>query len=218
MFAIRFGAAIAAAAAASACAAGGPTLPAAELEAYVLACAPTDKLATALANNLSQIPPGDPRRANAEASLRGLLEAGAKTEPAITVAAAHFAPLATPAAPIGVASLVATPGFKFAALEAPSPAAVPAKASVYAVVLGRFDDAGMAGSVWRELAGADPLAVKGLSARLAPIKGGGVTLVAGPLSDQDTAAGRCTAFSALGMACTPGTFEGAPLSGGGTNG
>jgi hypothetical protein len=218
MFAIRFGAAIAAAAAASACAAGGPSLPAAELEAYVLARAPTDKLATALVNNLSQIQPGDPRRASVEASLRGLLEASAKAEPPIKFASAHFALLAAPAAPSGFASLVTTPGFKFAALEAQAPAAAPAKPSVFAVVLGRFDDAGMAGSVWRELAGADPLAVKGLSARLAPIKGGGVTLVAGPLSDQDTAAGRCTAFSALGMACTPGAFDGAPLSGGGTNG
>ncbi len=193
-------------------------MPAAELEAYVLARAPTDKLATALANNLSQMPASDPRRASAEASLRGLLEAVPKAEPPMTFASMRFAPLAIAAAPNAPASLAATPTFKFASLDAP--AAVPAPPSVFAVVLGRFDDAAIASSVWRELAGADPLAVKGLSARLAPIKGGGVTLVAGPLSDRDSAAGRCTAFAALGMACTPGAFEGAPLAGGsgGANG
>lgn len=218
MFAIRFGAAIAAAAAASACAAGGATLPAAELESYVLARAPADKLAAALANTLSQMPANDPRRVSAEASLRGLL-APVAAEPALAFAATRFAPLAPLAAPPVAISLASSPTFTFAALEAPAPVAAPAKPpAAFAVVLGRFDDAGMAGSVWRELAGADPLAVKGLSARLAPIKGGGVTLVAGPLADQDSAAGRCTAFSALGMACTPGAFEGAPLSSGGANG
>jgi hypothetical protein len=214
MFAIRFGAAIAAAAAASACAAGGPSLPAAELESYILACAPPDKLAAALTANLSQMPAGDPRRESPEmTSLRGLLQPAPKAEPALAFAASRFTPLAFVAAPSPSAPLAAIPAFKFAALEAPAPAAAPAKPpAAFAVVLGRFDDAAMAGSVWRELSGADPLAVKGLSARLAPIKGGGVTLVAGPLGDQDSAAGRCTAFAALGMACAPGAFEGAPLS------
>jgi hypothetical protein len=95
---------------------------------------------------------------------------------------------------------------------APKPAPPPAP-TTFAVVLGTFDDAVLAASVWRELAAADPLAVKGLTPRIVSKKGAAATLVAGPLEDKDTAAGRCTAFAALGMQCTPGAFGGKALPG-----
>ena len=116
------------------------------------------------------------------------------------------------AAPVQVA-MAAAPATLKITLAAEKAAPTPPAPSAYAVVLGTFDDAALAGSVWRELAAADPVAVKGLSPHLLTAKGQ-VTLLAGPLADRDVAAGRCTAFAALGVQCAPGAFGGKPLPAG----
>jgi cell division septation protein DedD len=124
--------------------------------------------------------------------------------PALTLAAAPQV--------INANFVVAPPAPAPDAEAAPKPAPPPAP-TTFAVVLGTFDDAVLAASVWRELAAADPLAVKGLTPRIVAKKGAAATLVAGPLEDKDTAAGRCTAFAALGMQCVPGAYGGKALPG-----
>jgi hypothetical protein len=202
----RFGAVMAAAMSASACAAE-PSLRGADLDAYVLSRSQPEALAVALASRLNAMPAGNPwRNGPAIAVLRDALGEGMVE----LAPASRFATLPEVAAPRLTNSLADAPSLKLAALALPAP---PEPPTVYAVVLGRFESAGLAASVWTELAGADSLAVKGLTVKYAPIKGQGdaVTLLAGPLPDQETAAGRCTAFAALGISCSPGAFEGRPL-------
>lgn len=218
MYVVRLATAMAVAAAASAVATAGQAAPVAvriaDIEGYVLSHTSPEKLAAALSASLKQLPAGDPRRSSSELNtLRGLLQdrpvAGARPSSQMAIPAMSFAMLAPPEMPHAqtTVALVAAPPLTMASV-----AAAPAAAKQFAVMLGRFDDAALAGSVWREISGLDPLAVKGLSANLSPIRGGGVTLLAGPLPDEDTAAGRCTAFASIGMACTPGAFSGKPLA------
>jgi hypothetical protein len=200
------GLAVAALVSVGGCAALGARIGGHKLEAHVLARAAPEKLAAALSADLQALPADDPRRAAPQiVALRGLLEE--------TDFAAHTVRFAA----IEDAGIPAT----YALGPSPSPvtntfADAPAPVELhpsFAVVLGRFDDAAIAAATWAELAAADPLAAKGLTPRLASAKGqaGQVTLVAGPLEDADTARGRCTAFAALGVACTAGAFEGKPL-------
>jgi hypothetical protein len=222
MYLARLATALATAAAVSAVATAGQAAPVdvrvSDIEGYVLSHTSPEKLAAALSASLKQLPADDPRRAASEFStLRGLLGerpvAAAKRGPQLSAPLGSFAILAQPQESHALAApaLAALPSFTMAALAAAAPAPE-APAKQFAAVLGRFEDAALAGSVWREISSLDPLAVKGLSANLVAIKGGGVTLVAGPLPDEDTAAGRCTAFASLGMACTAGAFSGKPLA------
>jgi hypothetical protein len=159
------------------------------------------------------------------AGLRGFLDA-----PAVKLAVAAPPPgrgganpqsmaVVSPAA-LRLAANIVSPvpvGPTLAIVKEAPPAAPPpvVKKQVFAVALGKFDDAFIAASVWSELASADPLAVKGLAPRLSTGKAG-MTLLAGPLEDEDTALGRCTAFKALGVECAPAAYQGKPLGGAGT--
>jgi hypothetical protein len=202
------------------CASAGRAIGGPELERNVLAHAGPTKLAAALATDLMNRPADDPLRLSPQmAGLRGLMDA-----PAMKLAAATAPPPAawpvTLISPVSftvvTAPLSLAPAAPSLAMMgapvAPSPVA---KKQVFAVALGKFDDAFIAASVWGELAAADPLAVKGLSPRLASGKAG-MTLVAGPLDDEDTALGRCTAFKALGVECAPAPYQGKALGGAGT--
>lgn len=205
---------------AAGCASAGRAIGGPELEKHVLANAGPTKLAAALASDLMNRPADDPLRLTPQmAGLRGLLDAppvkAASAAPAdggLRAAALVSSPVVLAAVPINALPRAAT-----LAIAPPAEAAAPpppVKKQVFAVALGKFDDAAIASSIWNELASADPLAVKGLSPRLAAGKGG-QTLLAGPLEDEDSAAGRCTAFKALGVSCAAAPFEGKPLGGAG---
>jgi hypothetical protein len=168
-------------------------------------------------------PADDPLRLSPQmAGLRGLLDA-----PAITVIAAAAPtksgvtawpmPLIAPVTfHLATALALPAPAMPALATVQDAPAAPPApKKQIFAVALGKFDDAGIAASVWSELAAADPLAVKGLAPKLSSSKAG-MTLLAGPLDDEDTALGRCTAFKALGVECAPAQYTGKALAEAGT--
>jgi hypothetical protein len=216
---LRFGIVLAAAASAAGCASprGGTAL-----QDFVLAHAEPAQLAEALTKQLARLPADDPRRADPKvAALRGLLEGA----PAVMMAAAP--PIETAVQPVALLARLEAGGaiplataadipqpLTLAFNDPPAPLApvIAKPPAAFAVVLGTFDDAALAASVWRELAAADPLAVNGLSPRLSTKKGQpGVTMVAGPLEDSEVAAGRCTAFTALGVQCTPGAYAGKPL-------
>ncbi len=198
------------------CASAGRAIGGPELEKHVLAHAGPTKLAAALASDLMNRPADDPLRLSPQmAGLRGLLDAPAMSlaaapqKPAVT---ARFTPtLVAQIRPRAIEPLARVPqSLALAIAEAPVAAsATPApKKPAFAVALGQFDDAGIAASVWAELASADPLAVKGLIPRLS-----GGKLIAGPIEDEESAAGRCTAFAALGVACATAAFGGKALPG-----
>ncbi|MES1203949.1 MAG: hypothetical protein ABUS57_21125 [Pseudomonadota bacterium] len=208
-------------ASAGGCASAGRAIGGADLEQHVLAHAGLTKLAAALATDLINRPADDPLRLSPQmAGLRGLLDApaaqAAVAAPAMRVASVQPAAFMSPIA-FRVADLAAPmpPGPALAAMQTAPAAPPPApKKQVFAVALGKFDDAAIAASVWGELSAADPLAVKGLAPRLAAGKAG-MTLLAGPIEDEDTALGRCTAFKALGVECAPAAYQGKPLAGAG---
>ncbi|MGE3302400.1 MAG: hypothetical protein AB7M12_04745 [Hyphomonadaceae bacterium] len=185
----------------------------APLERHVLAKAGPAKLAKALAADLGD-PGYDAFALPPEVlALRGVLddtvrraEAGRFPLFADALIAASDAP--APVAALAAPTQIAPPPEAEAEAGAAAPAIAPDAKPTYAVALGRFGDAAQALAIWRELAAADPLAVKGLAPRVAAERAGGVTLLAGPLPDSDTAAGRCTAFTALGVACAPAPFRG----------
>lgn len=208
-------------ASAGGCASAGRAIGGSALEQHVLAHAGPTKLAAALATDLMNRPADDPLRLSPQmAGLRGLLDAPA-AQVAVTASAMHAVSVQSAAfiSPVAfrVADLVAPlpPGLALAAIQQ-APAAAPAapKKQVFAVALGKFDDAAIAASVWSELSAADPLAVKGLAPRLAAGKAG-MALLAGPIEDEDTALGRCTAFKALGVECAPAIYQGKALAGAG---
>jgi hypothetical protein len=196
------------------CASAGRAIGGPELEKHVLAHAGPTKLAAALATDLMNRPADDPLRLSPQmAGLRGLMDApvmslaAAPQTPAVT---ARFAPaLVAAITPRAIESLAPAAQSFALAIAAATPVAAPApKKPVFAVALGKFDDAGIASSVWAELASADPLAVKGLIPRLS-----GGKLIAGPIEDEESAAGRCTAFAALGVECATAAFGGKALPG-----
>lgn len=202
--------------AASGCASAGRAIGGPGLEREVLARAGPTKLAAALATDLMNRPANDPLRLSPQmAGLRGLLDAPA---PPATIAAqaqprgAFAAPLAA-LSPVSLEAIYA-PASLTAGPALALPAAPAARPAAFAVALGRFDDPAIAGAVWGELAAADPLAVKSLTPHLVTDKTG-VSLLAGPLADEDTARGRCTAFAALGVECAPTPLRGKPLAGAG---
>jgi hypothetical protein len=208
-----------------------------DMRTFVLADSDPALLADVLANKLKRVSSNDPVRADPRfEKLRGALGvagpvmapvAQVKDKPAKGAKGVAIAPLgllpvsfvsppdltlASAPQAINANFVVAAPAPVPDAEAVPKPAAPPAP-TTFAVVLGTFDDAVLAASVWRELAAADPLAVKGLTPRIVAKKGAAATLVAGPLDDKDTAAGRCTAFAALGMQCVPGAYGGKALPG-----
>jgi hypothetical protein len=208
-----------------------------DLRNYVLADSEAAMLADVLANKLKRVGPNDPVLADPRfEKLRGALGAPAKVSPASqtkaakadTIKAVDALPALDFVSPPNLVLAAAPPALDLrfvlpvstastdepgAGPKAEPKAPPPAAPTTFAVVLGTFDDAVLAASVWRELAAADPLAVKGLTPRIVAKKGAAATLVAGPLEDKDTAAGRCTAFAALGMQCVPGAFGGKALPG-----
>jgi hypothetical protein len=196
------------------CASAGRAIGGPELEKHVLAHAGPTKLAAALASDLMNRPADDPLRLSPQmAGLRGLLDAPAMSlaaAPQKLAVTAHFTPtLVAAITPRAIEPLAQAPQSLALAIVAEPAAAAPApKKAVFAVALGKFDDAGIAASVWAELASADPLAVKGLIPRLS-----GGKLIAGPIEDEESAAGRCTAFAALGVECATAPFGGKALSG-----
>lgn len=98
--------------------------------------------------------------------------------------------------PVELASAVSA---QLAPLVTPTLAAGPSEP--VGLALGRFADAGLARSLWGELAALDSVALMGLEAHLVANPGGDVTLLAGPLPGEAEAAERCSMIATFGVAC-----------------
>ncbi len=160
-------------------------------------------LAAALAAQLEAVGADDPVFSSPEIGvLRGLLAETPAPPPPGEAPAVHGALTHQALALEGAPSWPT-----LAAPAEPPPGPLPPSVS-YAMELGRFDNPFLAAAIWSELALSDPVATKGLVPRIAPGPRGGVRLLAGPFTDEDSVRGHCTAFAAMGVACAPAAFEG----------